>query len=408
MGRRGLRRAQRHFTMSAQLDGYRSIIDDRHRSCGGGGHEPGPDTTTEEVVTAKLGGAPQDSLLAAVVLEAWGGRSTNVSLHEAQALSLSSRTTEPPTATGPRRTSPVHHSTSSSPLLCWSPRSSCGFLFSMAMWMPTCATSSPLRCPPHWGYDRFIRVRYLGDRQAAALRPAIDALIAIWSLALAVAWFLGTAQVVGVCLAGIWSRPSVLLARGWPAVFPALVGIATAALFLDAPAVAVIVTVFLATTALDTWAVLSAEPDRRLPKPASLAVMGALIGVANGRVVDCRPVVVGRRVGFPSQRRITGVVRWGLGSVVPEPRVGRDPRSARRGQRRQSGRPRRLVRRARLCGRCPGAATRTPRPRWRLSWRLPSRVCPRRGGRLHRVHPCGLGWGVAACTPTVGGGGLPR
>ncbi|HEY6888783.1 MAG TPA: hypothetical protein VI300_13415 [Solirubrobacter sp.] len=250
---------------------------------------------SRSLVRARLGREPQDMLEAAVVLEAWAGIPAQRALQTGRRLlpvtpaePLASRAkTAPPR---PRRGVVLEGTAFVATVL------------AIALWaVPLAAdlgsqvveqglrVALPLTLTLQWG----LRSRYLGrpgGLLALAGHPWELALGAIAIVALPTA-ALGTPGLLAGLLTVTWTGGTILIRRGWYAVYGVLVAAATPAIFL-LPAGQVLAATAILTSGATALAVRpGAAGDPAAPGRWSRACRGALIGAGVGLLIVSDPSV---------------------------------------------------------------------------------------------------------------------
>jgi hypothetical protein len=244
-------------------------------------------TKAELLVEARLGRRPQDMLEAAVVLEAWAGLPAQAALAAARKM-MPAVPREAQVSVGqlPARTSRDGVLLEGSALIvtviaiaCWAAplTSSIGVgAVERALML-----ALPLTLALQWA----LRARYLdrtdGLAQLAGRAPelALGASVVVGVPALA----LGVGGAVAGLLTVTWTGGTILIRRRWPAVYGGLILLATPAMILDLPALAVLGTTAVLTVvgvalALRGWT----APEDRSPGHWQRALSAGLIGAGLG------------------------------------------------------------------------------------------------------------------------------
>jgi hypothetical protein len=239
------------------------------------------------LVEARLGRPPQDMLEAAVVLEAWAGVPAQAALAAASAtMPAEPALPQPSVGRLPRRRDHEGVLVDSAAFMIT--------VLAIAFWAAPLTSAAGLHAvtqalavalPVTIALQRALGSRFLdrpnGIAQLALYRGRL--------LAGAVAVLLIPAALLGLggTLAGLltitWTGGAVLIRRGWPLVYVAIVLLATGAMAAGAPALAVVAAAA-ATTLIEVAVALarSAEPVRRTRGGGEPVVIAAAIGIGLG------------------------------------------------------------------------------------------------------------------------------
>jgi hypothetical protein len=245
-------------------------------------------TKAELLVEARLGRRPQDMLEAAVVLEAWAGLPAQAALAAARRM-MPATPAEPEVSVGalPGRSSRQGILLEGAALVvtviaiaCWAAplTSSLGVTAVEHALM----LALPLTLALQWG----LRARYLdrgdglGQLAARALHLAIAACVLVAVPALA----LGVAGTVAGLLVVIWAGGTILVRRGWPALYAAQVLVATPPMALGVAPLRVLgattaLTVVGVVFALRGWTASEAHENGRWRAGVEAALIGAALGL---------------------------------------------------------------------------------------------------------------------------------
>ncbi len=239
-------------------------------------------TSTANLVVAKLNGRAQDPLHAAVVLEAWGGRSQEQSIREVDVLTSADMSIQGPQIR-PAPTESLVDIKEFAVLVT--------VLASVFLWLPALrdllgaelTSTMAWALPGALALDRVVRVRYLSSGQIRSIDPALWPLNAISVLALVAASMVGTATYIGAALVIIWGQAGIFAIRKWSLVYINIV-VGSASWIYNDGSVTLVFTVAVAGVLIaSTAAVLSTAGDKRLPESlwvtAAAAVSGASAGV---------------------------------------------------------------------------------------------------------------------------------
>jgi hypothetical protein len=248
------------------------------------------------LIEARLGRAPQDMLEAAVALEAWAGMPAQRALHTGAALM-------PSTPLAPERSAADLPPLVRRPELLLEGLAFIVSVLAIALWaaplveaLGTAAVTRaltlalPLTLALQWG----LRSRYLSHPRGLAELSRARGDLALLAVALTgVPWaVLGRAGAVAGLLTVTWTGGTVLIRRGWGAVYVAIVLGATPAMIAGAPPLLV-----LAPTAVATAAAVAAalRPRGDAERPAagrwSRAAACALLGAGLGAMLVADPSV---------------------------------------------------------------------------------------------------------------------
>jgi len=235
-----------------------------------------------DLVVAKLNARPQDPLHAAVVLEAWGGRSQEQSIREVDALTSADVLFEGPQIR-PVPTESLVDIKEFAVLVT--------VLASVFLWLPALRDllGSDLTPTVAWALpaalalDRVIRVRYLSSGHIRSIDTALWPLNAVSVLALAGAYMVSTAAYIGAALVIIWGQAGIFAIRKWSLVYINIVVGSASWIYNDGSVTLVFTAAVAGVLIASTAAVLSTASDKHLPESlfvtAAAAVSGACAGV---------------------------------------------------------------------------------------------------------------------------------
>jgi hypothetical protein len=245
------------------------------------------------LVEARLGRAPQDMLEAAVVLEAWAGVPAQMALAAASAtMPVEPASPQPSAGRLPRQRAGDHVLTGGAAFLvcvvaiaCWAAP------LTTDMGVTAVEHGLALALPLTLAMQRLLGSCFLDRPQGTAqlARHRGSLLVAAAAVLLIPTLLLGAGGTLAGLLTITWTGGTILIRRRWPAVYVAIVGLATAAMAAGAPALTVVALAAAATVVTVALALAPAmtgsAPIRRSLGRGEPVAVAAAIGVGLGIVL---------------------------------------------------------------------------------------------------------------------------
>jgi hypothetical protein len=250
-------------------------------------------TDARLLVEARLGRAPQDMLEAAVVLEAWAGVPAQTALAAASAtMPVEPASPQPSAGRLPRHREGDRVLADGAAFLvtvvaiaCWAAPLTSG------MGVAAVERGLALALPLTLALQRLLGSRFLDRPQGIAqLAPARGLLVAGAAAVLVVpTLLLGSGGMLAGLLTISWTGGTILIRRRWPAVYVAIVLVATAAMAAGVEALVVVALAAAATGVAVAFALASStierSPTRRSLGRGEPVVVAVAIGVGLGVVL---------------------------------------------------------------------------------------------------------------------------
>jgi len=249
--------------------------------------ENGDNSPALDMIMAKLDREPQDPLHAAVVLEAFAGRTPSESMNEVARLSESM----PSSGKGPTPTPTGSRLDLKEFLVLIT------VLASVFVWLPflrdllgdDLAPTVAWALPAALACDRALMIRYFASGELRTISRAIWWINAASLTALGLASMFGTAAFIGVALVIVWGQASITAMREWPLAYVNVV-IASATWMAAGGDVEIVLTASaLAVIATNTVAVISSDSKERVPDSAWVTLAAAVIGASAGMLLTADP-----------------------------------------------------------------------------------------------------------------------